>query len=81
MRAKLYLKEIKPDNLLALVENLEVVPRGLYEIDGRTYQYSGTPKFIIQSGRFRGECHNLVLVELVLEEYIETIAEDCCATV
>ena len=48
MIARIYLKEIKPENLLAEVL-LEVVPRGIYEIDGVAYQYTGQPKFIITS--------------------------------
>lgn len=68
MKTIIFLKEAKPENILAHVE-LEVVPRGLYEIEGKTYQYIGQPKFIIDKGQYRCDPHRLMRVELIVEEY------------
>lgn len=63
MRAFIYLKEEKPENLLADV-NVEVCPRGIYEINGAPYQLTGQPKFVIQKGGpyESGSLHHVTLV-------------------
>lgn len=66
----IYLKEVKPENLIAEV-NLEVVPRGIYQVDDRLYQYIGQPKFVMVRGKYRGQPHNLIRAELIVEEYTE----------
>ena len=64
MKAAIYLNERKNENLLAYVD-LEVVPRGIYEIDGVDYIYKGQPKFIISKKDRRGD--ELQMVELIVE--------------
>lgn len=74
MRVTIYLKEVKPENRVAVVDNLEVVPRGLYVVNDKVYQYSGTPKFFIKKAEFRGiDLDKLVNVELIVEEYVEPV--------
>lgn len=70
MKTRIYLEEIKKDNLLAEVD-LEVVPRGLYVIDGIEYEYVGQPKFTIdeQDTRRTSTSHVLSLVELVVSHH------------
>jgi hypothetical protein len=72
MKTFLYLKEVKPENLIAAVE-LEVVPRGIYQVKGKKYIYnSGQPTFVIHEGSgWRDEPYRLVRVELIVEEYVE----------
>jgi hypothetical protein len=67
VRTAIYLKEMKLENLLVVVD-LEVVPRGIYQIDGKMYEYIGQPKFIIDSGDDRNSAE-LQMVELIVEEY------------
>ena len=71
MSVTIYLNERKEENILVKDVGLEVVPRGLYEIDGVVYEYVGQPKFIIQNkgAYFNGASFNaarLVRVELVV---------------
>lgn len=67
MKTKLYLKSISPENLLATVD-LEVVPRGIYVINGIPYQYTGQPKFTIVKGESPPfNTHMLILTELIVE--------------
>lgn len=68
MRAAIYLKVISDTTLIAHVPNLEVCPRGLYEIGGKLYQNTGEPKFIISATDRNGD-NELVRVDLVVEEY------------
>lgn len=75
MRTDLYLKEIKPENLIASVE-LEVVPRGIYQVGDKLYQYTGQPKFVISEWHPYQDFpelkrHCLDHVELIVEEYQE----------
>jgi hypothetical protein len=71
MYAHLYLHERKPENLVAAV-NLEVVPRGIYQVGEKLYQYIGQPKFVIAENKSgRDEPYTFVRVELIVEEYKE----------
>ena len=73
MKVSLYLKKVNPENLIAVVGNLEVVPRGLYVVNDKVYQYSGTPKFFIEKAESWRDYDKLVNVELVVEEYTEKV--------
>lgn len=66
MRTRLYLKEIANNTLLAEVQ-LEVVPRGIYVIDGVSYQYTGQPKFTLSKCENFDVLYDLVLTELIVE--------------
>jgi len=71
MQAHIFLKGSNPgdEKLLAVVENLEVVPRGIYVIDDEPYQYTGQPVFIITSeANALGTSHYLKRVEIVVEK-------------
>jgi hypothetical protein len=67
MKAHFFLNEVKPENLIAIVVNLEVIPRGIYQLDDKKYYYSGTPTFIIKNDF--SSLYSLMQVEIVLEEY------------
>lgn len=67
MRAYIYLNERKDENLLVEVD-VEVCPRGIYEIDGKPYQVIDQPRFVISSGDSRNP-GELRYVELIAEEY------------
>lgn len=67
MRAAIYLSEVKQENLLATVD-VEVCPRGIYQIDHVEYELLGQPKFIIGDQDRAGD-HHLQYVELVVEKY------------
>jgi hypothetical protein len=69
MKAAIYLQnaERKGVSLLTYVD-VEVCPRGLYQIGGITYQLTGQPKFII-SGNDQAGQGSLIRVELIVEEY------------
>jgi len=67
MKASIFLKGRDKSTLLANVD-LEVCPRGFYEIDGVVYQCTGQPKFII-GGEDRDGNHSLQRVELLVEKY------------
>lgn len=69
MEAHIFLKDGEEEKLLAVVPNLEVVPRGLYVIDDVVYRYSEQPVFIItkQSDMF-GVQHVLKRVEIRVEK-------------
>lgn len=69
MRAAIYLKVISETTLIAYVPNLEVCPRGLYEIGGKLYVHTGQPKFIINAVDRNGD-NELVRVDLIVEEYV-----------
>jgi hypothetical protein len=70
MNAYIFLKsESGEPQLLAKVNNLEVVPRGIYVIDGVEYQYNGTPTFIIDKMPYLyGGVHHLTRVEITVEK-------------
>lgn len=71
MEAHIFLKGEKPgdEKLLAKVENLEVVPRGIYVIDDEPYQYTGQPTFIITTESAFGETYQtLKRVEIMVEK-------------
>lgn len=72
MKAYIYLKDEKSANnseLLAVVDNLEVVPRGIYVVDGKSYQYSGTPTFHIEKQPYlHGGQHHLTAVHFTVEK-------------
>lgn len=70
MKAYIFLKDgQKDEQLLAKVENLEVVPRGIYVIDGVEYQYTGQPTFIIEKVPYLyGGKHQLTRVEISVEK-------------
>lgn len=70
VRAHIFLKDGTEETLLAKVENLEVVPRGIYVIDGEPYQYTGQPTFVIeQSDNKLGDTyHVLKHVEITVEK-------------
>lgn len=70
MKAYIFLKNESGDpQLLAKVEDLEVVPRGLYVIDGVEYQYTGQPTFIIEKLPYLyGGKHRLARVEFTVEK-------------
>lgn len=70
MKAYIFLKDKSGENqLLARVENLEVVPRGTYVIDGVEYQYTGQPTFIIEKMPYLyGGKHQLTRVEFFVEK-------------
>lgn len=71
MKAYIYLKDETSANdpeLLATVDNLEVVPRGIYVVDGKSYQYSGTPTFHIEKQPYlHGGKHTLTAVHFTVE--------------
>jgi len=75
MLATIYLKNKKrpnektSENLVAMVY-LEVVPRGIYQIGNKLYEYVDQPKFII-SGPGRDGMSDLIRVELMVEPYEE----------
>lgn len=71
MEAHIFLKGEKPgdEKLLAKVENLEVVPRGIYVIDDEPYQYTGQPTFIITTESAFGEKYQVLKrVEIMVEK-------------
>lgn len=70
MKAYIFLKNGSGEaELLAKVENLEVVPRGTYVIDGVEYQYTGQPTFIIERAPYLyGGKHQLTRVEFQVEK-------------
>lgn len=70
MKAYIFHKDEKgEEQLLAKVDNLEVVPRGVYVIEGVPYQYSGTPTFIIEKMPYLyGGVHHLTRVEITVEK-------------
>lgn len=71
MYTLLFLHERKPENLVAAVD-LEVVPRGIYQVGEKLYQYVDQPKFVIAENVLgRGEPYTLTRVELIVEEYKE----------
>lgn len=69
MRAFIYLKEAKQENLLAEVD-VEVCPRGIYEIDGKDYYVVGQPRFVIRSGDDRnpGKLLHVVLIAIYTQD-------------
>jgi hypothetical protein len=77
MKAHLFIMEGSERKLLAKVDGVEVVPRGLYVIDGEVYQYTGQPTFIIEKRPYlHGGNHALSHVELVVEKYYDLIEVD-----
>lgn len=71
MEAHIFLKGEQPgdEKLLAKVENLEVVPRGIYVIDDEPYQYTGQPTFIITTESAFGETFQVLKrVEIMVEK-------------
>jgi hypothetical protein len=55
--------------LLAIVDEVEVVPRGLYVVDGTVYQYTGQPTFIIEKTPYlHGGNHVITHVEITVEK-------------
>lgn len=74
MRAFIYLKEEKNENLLADLE-VEVCPRGIYEIDGKPYVVTGQPKFVIRKGDDRN-LDTLRYVVLIATELQDKANED-----
>ena len=70
MQARIFLKNGETTELLANVENLEVVPRGLYVIDGEPYQYTGQPTFVIEqvNNKLGDTYHVLKHVEITVEK-------------
>ncbi len=62
MRTNIHLKGVKLGHLATGVD-LEVVPRGIYVINGEPYELTGQPTFHIQGNK-------LVLVELTVEKYV-----------
>jgi hypothetical protein len=68
MKAFIYLKEERTENLLAKVNNLEVCPRGIYVINTKYYELKGQPKFYFLREDTEG-FSNLDCVVLVVEEY------------
>ncbi len=64
MRAIIFIEENGQKQVLASVKDLEVVPRGIYEVDGVEYQYTGQPKFIIYKDEYE---HKLASVEFTVE--------------
>ena len=70
MKTAIFLNEMKMENLLVVVD-LEVVPRGIYQIDGKKYQYTGQPRFIIDSGDERNSAE-LQMVELIVQPYSDS---------
>ncbi len=70
MKAHIFLKDGNEETLLAEVQNLEVVPRGLYVIDGETYEYTGQPTFVIEKLPYvHGPGHALKRVEITVKKY------------
>jgi hypothetical protein len=69
MMTAIYENFKSPETLLAHVD-LEVVPRGIYEIGGVEYQYKGQPKFIMSKPLcIEGEKFStLTMVELIVEK-------------
>jgi hypothetical protein len=65
MKARLFLKEGGKISLLAET-NLEVVPRGLYVVDGVPYQYTGQPVFYLVKSPTGS--HTMESVDLVVEK-------------
>jgi len=71
MKAHIFLMAEKPgdEKLLAVVQDLEVVPRGIYVIDDQVYEYTGQPTFIIKkSYDIHGNPHVLDRVELTVRK-------------
>ena len=69
MIAHLFINEDDQKKLLAEVEGVEVVPRGLYVVNGTTYQYTGQPTFIIEKVRSAlGQFHYMTRVEITVEK-------------
>ena len=69
MRTHLLVRGDEELSLLAEVD-LEVVPRGLYVVDGIVYQYTGQPTFVIKRDyNFEGGPHVLHHVELIVEKF------------
>jgi hypothetical protein len=77
VKAYIYLRDRQDESLLAVVEGLEVVPRGLYVLDNVVYQYTGQPKFnmkkvhpaTVYSGS-SDATHVLESVELIVEKLV-----------
>lgn len=71
MKAYIYLKNpqsVNDPELLAVVDNLEVVPRGIYVVDGKQYQYAGQPTFYIEKKPYlHGGQHTLTAVHFTVE--------------
>lgn len=80
MKAYIYLKNPKSANdpeLLAVVDNLEVVPRGIYVVDDKKYQYSGTPTFHIEKRPYlHGGQHHLTAVHFTVEPVVDKKDDD-----
>ncbi len=72
MKAHIFLKGTKPGDettLVAEVNNLEVCPRGVYVVDGVSYQCTGQPTFIIEKDPYiHGGKHSLRSVEITVEK-------------
>jgi hypothetical protein len=71
MKAHIFLqgKPGEADTLLAEVQNLEVIPRGLYVIDDEVYEYTGQPTFIIEKLPYvHGPGHALKRVEITVKK-------------
>jgi len=70
MRAYLFIMQGTEKELLAKVDGVEVVPRGLYVVDGTVYQYTGQPTFIIEKVPYlHGGNHVMTHVEITVEKY------------
>lgn len=70
MKAHIYLKDGDEEKLLVEVQNLEVVPRGLYVVDNQVYEYTGQPTFIIEKDYdLRGSPHVLTRVKITVKKY------------
>jgi hypothetical protein len=75
MKTHLLVQDGESKTLLAEVD-LEVVPRGIYMVDGTPYQYTGQPTFIINTFKREGgirytgklPSHTLERVELTVEK-------------
>lgn len=73
MFTKIYLDKKSPETLLTQAD-LEVVPRGIYEVGGVEYQYKGQPKFVVSKPtNIDGDVFSVLLyVELIVEKVEST---------
>lgn len=70
MKAHIFLKDGDEEKLLVEVQNLEVVPRGLYVVDNQVYEYTGQPTFIIERDYdLHGSPHVLTRVRITVKKY------------
>lgn len=67
MKASIYLNKVANENLVAYVD-LEVCPRGIYQINGVEYLLTGQPRFIISDADREG-INTLTQVVLIVEKY------------